>query len=91
MRLSSPLLSLLVNFLLGASWALAFVGATTVFFSFIDLNLFYAIFGTFLGALPGLFFVLLIEYFLMRKEKLRELRRQTKLLEELIKINKQES
>ena len=91
MRLSSPLLSLLINFLLGASWALAFVGAVIAFFSFINFNLFYAIFGAFIGALPGLFFVLLVEYFLMREEKLRELRKQTKLLEELVKINKQES
>lgn len=89
MRLSSPLLSLLINFLLGASWAFALIGAATVFFSFIDFSFFYAVFGAFLGALPGLFMVVLLEYFLMREEKLQELRKQTKLLEELVEQNRQ--
>ena len=88
MRLSSPLLNLLINFLLGASWAFALIGASTLFFSFLSINLFYAIFTALFGALPGLFFVLLIEYFLMREEKLNELKKQTKLLEELVnKLN----
>ena len=44
----------------------------------------YAIFAAFIGTLPGLFLVLLIEYFLMKYEKLTELKKQTKLLEELV-------
>lgn len=84
MRLSSPLLSLLINFLLGASWAFALLGAATLFFLFLHISLFYSLFGSFLGALPGLFMVLLIEYFLMRQEKLNELKKQTKLLEDLL-------
>ncbi|SFV65753.1 hypothetical protein MNB_SV-12-246 [hydrothermal vent metagenome] len=88
MRLPSPLLSLLINFLLGASWAFALIGASTLFFSLLGIGIIYAIFGSFLGSLPGLFMVLLIEYFLMREEKLRELRKQTKLLEELIEQKK---
>ena len=81
MKLSTPLLSLLINFLLGASWAFAFMGAFTFFFLFFNIGIFYSIFGAFIGALPGLFFVLLIEYFLMRQEKLEELKKQTLLLE----------
>ncbi len=84
MRLSSPLLSLLVNFLLGASWAFALIGASTLFFSLLNVGFIYAFIGAFLGALPALFMVLLIEYFLMREEKLNELRKQTKLLEALV-------
>jgi len=84
MKLSTPLLSLLVNFLLGASWAFAFLGATTLFFLLLNLGIFYSLFGSLLGMLPGLFMVLLIEYFLMRQEKLNELKKQTKLLEELV-------
>ena len=87
MRLSSPFLSLLINFLLGASWALALIGASTLFFSFIGIGIIYAIVGSFFGSLPGLFMVLLLEYFLMREEKLQELRKQTKLLEELVEKN----
>ena len=84
MKLSTPLLSLLVNFLLGASWAFAFVGASTLFFLLLNVGIFYSLIGSFLGALPGLFMVLLIEYFLMRQEKLDELKKQTKLLEILV-------
>ena len=84
MKLSSPYLSILINFLLGASWAFAFLGASTLFFLLLNVGIFYSLFGSFLGAVPGLFFVLLIEYFLMRQEKLNELRKQTKLLEALV-------
>jgi hypothetical protein len=84
MKLSSPYLSILINFLLGASWAFALLGASTLFFLLLNVGIFYSLFGSFLGAVPGLFFVLLIEYFLMRQEKLNELKKQTKLLEELV-------
>ncbi len=88
MKLATPSLSLLINFLLGASWAFAFLGAFSLFFLFLNIGIFYSLFGAFIGALPGLFFVLLIEYFLMREEKLNELKKQTELLEELIAQNR---
>lgn len=87
MRLSSPLLSLLINFLLGASWAFALVGAAALSLHFSHTSFFYAVFGAFLGALPGLFMVAFIEYFFINEEKLQELRKQTKLLEELVEQN----
>jgi len=77
-------LSLLINFLLGASWAFVFMGAVAFFYIFLHVGIFYSIFGSFLGAIPGLFLVLLIEYFIMRQEKLDELKKQTKLLEKLV-------
>ncbi len=77
-------MSLLINFLLGASWAFAFMGAVIFFYLFLHVGIFYSIFGSFLGAIPGLFLVLLIEYFIMRQEKLDELKKQTKLLEKLV-------
>jgi ABC-type arginine transport system permease subunit len=84
MKLSSPLLSFLLNFLLGVSWAFALSGASIVFYRLLDLSLIYAIFASLFAAIPGLFFVLLIEYFFMREESLNEAKRQTKLLEELV-------
>jgi hypothetical protein len=90
MRLPLPLLGLLINFLLGASWAFAFIGASLLFFSFLDVGVFYAIFGAFLGALPFFVMILLIEYFIMRQEKLEELKKQTKLLQELVEQNRTE-
>ena len=83
MKLSSPLLSFLVNFLLGASWAFAFVGATILFYLFINVGILYGLFSALIGMIPGLFFVLLIEYVFMRQESLDELKKQTKLLEAL--------
>lgn len=88
MKLSSTLLSFLVNFLLGASWAFAVAGATIFFFIFLEIDVFLAILAGLLGALPGLFLILLIEYFLIRQENLHELKKQTKLLEELVHQSK---
>ncbi len=88
MRLSSPLLSLLINFLLGASWAFALIGASTLFFSFLDVGLIYALFGAMLGALPFFVMILFLEYFIMRQEKLEELKKHTKLLQELVELQK---
>ena len=84
MKFSSPILSILINFLLGASWAFAFLGAFIFFYLFLEIGVIYSILASFLGATPGLFLVLLIEYFLMRQEKLNELKKQTKLLEKLV-------
>ena len=84
MKLSSPLLSLLVNFLLGASWAFSLLGATILFYLFLDMGIVYAFFGALVGLIPGLFVVLLIEYVFMKQEMLNEAKKQTKLLEELV-------
>jgi len=83
MKLSTPLLSLLVNFLLGASWAFAFVGATIIFSLYSELGIIYALIASLLGLIPGLFMVLLLEYFFIKQEQLNELKKQTKLLEKL--------
>ena len=84
MKVSSPILSILINFLLGASWAFAFLGAFIFFYLFLEIGVIYSVLASFLGATPGLFLVLLIEYFIMRQEKLEELKKQTKLLETLV-------
>jgi len=84
MKLSSPLLSFLVNFLLGASWAFAFLGATILFYIFLNISFVYAFFGAAIGLIPGLFVVLLIEYIFMQQEVLNESKKQTKLLEKLV-------
>ena len=84
MQSNKPSLLLFINFLLGASWAFALLGASTLFFLLFHVGILYSLFGAFLGALPGFFFVLLLEYFLIRQEKLDELKKQTKLLEALV-------
>jgi len=43
----------------------------------------YGLLAALIGAIPGLFLVLLIEYVFMKQEALEELKKQTKYLEEL--------
>ncbi len=85
MRFNSKLLSFVINFLLGVSWALVLIGAVTSFLSFYHHSFIFAFFSAAVGAMPGLVGVLLLEYFITDKEKLRELKKQTALLEKIAK------
>jgi uncharacterized membrane protein required for colicin V production len=75
----------LISFLAGASWALAFLGAILFFFIFVRLGFFIGLFGAFAGSLFGLFMVLIVEIAHIQMQKLEELKRQTKLIEKLLK------
>ena len=89
MRLQSKTLSFVVNFLLGASWATVFVGAFTSFFLYLENGILFAIVSFFMGAIPGMISVLLLELFMVQKEKYYELQKQTKLLEALVVSTKE--
>ncbi len=82
MRLGNKPLGFLVSFLLGVAWASVFVGAITSFLMFYEETFFYALVSAFIAALPGIAAVLALEYFITSKERLAELKKQTKLLEE---------
>ncbi len=81
MRLEDKYLSFVVNFLLGVAWASVFVGAITSFLMFYEETFLYALVSAFIAALPGMVAVLALEHFITNKEKLYELKKQTKLLE----------
>jgi hypothetical protein len=83
MRLPKKPLGFVVNFLLGVSWAIAAIGALSSFLSFYHYGIFYAVVWAFIGLIPGLIAVLLLEHFITSQEKLAELRKQTELLEKL--------
>jgi len=85
MRLGDKPLSFVVNFLLGVSWAVAFLGATTSFLSFYNESILWALLSAFVGALPGMVAILLLEHFITSKEKHLELQTQTDLLRQLLK------
>jgi len=85
MRLKDKPLSFVVNFLLGVAWATAFIGAISSFFSFYQDSLLWALLSTFIGALPGMIAILLLEHFITSKEKHLELQVQTDLLKQLLK------
>ncbi len=84
MRLGNKPLGFLVSFLLGVAWASVFVGAVTSFLTFYEEIFFYALVSAFIAALPGIAAVLALEYFITSKERLDELKKQTKLLEKLL-------
>jgi hypothetical protein len=85
MRLQNGPLSFVVNFLLGVAWAAVLLGAVTSFISFYHDSFFLALISAFIGALPGMVSVLLLEHFITGKEKYFELQKQTVLLEKLLK------
>ena len=84
MRLEDKALGVVVNFLLGVSWAFVLLGTITSFLSFYDDSIIYAIVYGLIGAIPGMVAVLLLEHIITNKEKYLELKKQTKLLEELL-------
>ena len=88
MRLKENSLGFIINFLLGVAWAFVLIGAVTSFLSFYSTSLLFAIVSFFIGALPGLIGILLLEYVITNKEKHEELKKQTKLLEQLLDQNK---
>jgi zinc transporter ZupT len=85
MRLQNGPLSFVVNFLLGVAWAAVLLGAVTSFLSFYQVSIFLAIVSAFMGALPGMMLVLVLEHIITAKERYLELKKQTELLEKLVK------
>ncbi len=85
MRLGNRPLGFVINFLLGASWAMVFLGALSFFFSLYHDSIVAALLYAIVGAVPGLVGVLFLEHILTNKEKLAELKKQTRLLERIAK------
>ncbi len=84
MRLKDRSLGFMVNFLLGVAWAAVLIGAVSSFLSFYQTSFFFAILSAFVATLPGLVAVLLLEHIITNKEKHLELKKQTKLLEQIL-------
>ena len=84
MRLQNRSLSFVVNFLLGVAWAAVLLGAITSFFAFYPESILLAVVSAFMGALPGMISVLLLEHVITAKERHLELKKQTALLEKLL-------
>lgn len=70
-----------LNFLFGLSWALALIGALYGFYAFYTFGLFAALLAAAMGSAFGLFLVIVCELVYLQFEKMRELCRQTQLLE----------
>ncbi len=84
MRLQNGPLSFVVNFLLGVAWASVLLGAVTSFLAFYQESLLLAFISAFIGALPGMISVLLLEHIITGKERYMEQKKQTALLEKIL-------
>lgn len=85
MRIKEKSLGFIVSFLLGVAWASLFLGAISSFMAFYGGgNIFFAIISGLIGTLPGMIFIIVLEYFITSKEKLEELKKQTSLLQKLL-------
>jgi len=84
MRLEDKSLSFVVNFFLGVAWASVIIGVVTSFLSFYQDSFLLAIISAFIGAIPGLVAVLLLEFIIMVKENHSELKKQTKILQNIL-------
>jgi predicted nucleotidyltransferase len=77
----------IISFLLGASIAIILFGAIVTFKIFIHLSLILAIFATLLYIIVTLFLVLTLDAFQVNKERLKEAKKQTELLEKIYNQN----
>ena len=73
----------IIRFLLGASFGIVLFGAISIFFIFFSFGLSIAFLATLFFIIVSLFLVLLLDAFLVNKERLKEMQKQTKLLEEI--------
>ncbi|SFV59399.1 hypothetical protein MNB_SV-9-742 [hydrothermal vent metagenome] len=89
MRLQRTKLNSLINFLLGVSWALVFISFIATVISYYKFSIVMALVLAFFASLPSLFLVVILEHILSEESKLDEMKRQTKILEDIQSQNSQ--
>ncbi len=83
--MSKSLTQFIISLLQGASWALAIIFATYLFFHMLSHGYIIALFSALFGSLVGLFFVAFFELINIELKKLSQAEKQTKLLEDILK------
>jgi cytochrome c biogenesis protein CcdA len=83
MRLNDRYFTFIISFFVGVAWATLFIGAITTFLYYYQESLFLGVINGLLGALPGLFALLVLEHIITVRNSFIELQKQTKLLESL--------
>lgn len=78
----------LIHTLIGAAWALTAIIAYIGYFLFSHQGLFVGLIAAFIFSFIGLFFVIVLEYMLLKSQSEKEQHKQTQLLQEILsKIN----
>jgi len=75
--------SFLFSFLLGLSWGLTTLSIIYMFLLHIN-NTTEALIFSFLISIPGFLLIIFLENFILSNQKLQEIKKQTKLLEEIL-------
>ncbi len=78
-------LEIVISFLLGVLWALLGLSVALIFLSFYKISFFSAISLSLLAACFWLFLIVLLEMANIQIEKLKELKEQTQILQEIEK------
>ena len=73
----------LLHFLIGAAWAIVLMGALLTFKIFFYFGIAMAVFAVFVFLFFALFVVLALDAFVVNKERLKEAKKQTELLEKI--------
>jgi uncharacterized membrane protein YadS len=73
----------ILNFLLGASWAIVLFGALITFKLFSSFGFTFSIFITIVYIFITLLLILLLDAFKINRERLQEAKKQTQLLEKI--------
>lgn len=73
----------IINFLLGASWAILAFGVLILFKTFLPFGIALTIFTITIFIVISLFMILALDAFSIHREKLTEIKKQTKLLQEI--------
>lgn len=90
MKFQTTPLNFVVNILLGIAWGSVIVGVVSPFLAFYHESLTTALFSSFLGSIPGMLAVVMIEHFITAKERHLELQMQTYLLKKLLEQKEKE-
>jgi len=73
----------IISFLLGASWAIVIFGALITFKSTLFFGFGLSLFLTILYIFISLFMILVLDAFVINRQKLQEIKKQTELLEKI--------
>jgi hypothetical protein len=78
-----PLIVILINILIGVSWAFVALGAMIAYQHSQHLGIFSSLIFSFFGMAAGFTLVVIFEMCLLQYQKLQETKEQTKLLKEI--------